>query len=71
MEQIMSMTKCCATCDYWMGSRKLFDSFGSRIVVNSRTDHGKCGCSSSGWSSSGETQGCFSCNSYRKWGVLK
>ena len=69
MAQIPYNWKHCSTCAYWCGARST-NIYGERVELNSTMDKGKCMCRGSGWFNR-EMQASHSCQSFKKWEVLK
>lgn len=71
-QQYMSHMKCCATCTYWLGERKIIDAFGAHLSVPSSMQKGKCTSRNSGWRNQDKQAGFgLTCRGWEKWGALK
>lgn len=67
MSQITNFTRCCATCEYWLGIRNPHRL--GFVEVSSRMDSGRCGAK--GLNESRKYQAIYDCANYRKWQVLR
>lgn len=69
-QQYNSMSKVCATCNYWGGSREL-KQYGDYIELDSPMDTGACYSNDSGWKNSSPVQACSGCPYWQKWTALR
>ena len=68
-QQYTKSFKVCATCEYWMGPRKI-NNFCDRVTVDNPMCKGKCASRTSGYRNT-ERQANASLSCYEKWAVLK
>lgn len=69
-QQYNAMSKVCATCSYWGGSREL-KQCGDFLEIGSPMDTGACYSRDSGWFNCSPVQACSGCRYWEKWSALR
>lgn len=69
-QQYNSMSKVCATCSYWGGSRDL-KQYGDYVELDSPMQTGACYNHNSGWFNGSPVQASSYCRCWIKWSALR
>lgn len=69
-QQYNSLSKVCATCNYW-GRRRELKQYGDYVELDSPMTTGACYSDNSGWRNDPEVQACSNCNYWKQWSALR
>ena len=69
-QQYTSMSKVCATCSYWGGTRDL-KQYGDYVELDSPMQTGACYNHNSGWFNGSPVQARSYCRCWIKWSALR